>query len=571
MATTIKKLPSAECPWMKYYGQDWPDYPNISLYDFFRENNEKYPDDIAIIYLRKKIRYSELNQRIDACARALLSLGATRNDIITIALPSTPEAVCIIYAINKIGGVANMIHPLSSADEICFYLNEVKSKYFFLLDKTYSIVKDELNKTTVEKAIVVSPVEMMSPPIKALYRLKAKPEKVQENMIFTTWRQFKRLGKGTTPLQSMKADNNWAVITHTGGTTGSPKGVACTNSNYIYQTRNLIGNWDVRRQDVLLVHLPPFINYSLSALFESLSFGFKTVLIPEYEPMKLAEHIRRYNVTYIQSIPAYWESLLKKKKIGKKDFTTLVGGASGGERLDINTEIAINSVLLAGGAKNKLMKGMGMTETTSGVAGTFPGCNPLGCVGLPFPKTNCRIVDINTGDELSYNEEGEICFSGPTIMWGYYDNPEATADIIETDSDGTRWLHTGDIGHINEDGVIFLSGRLKRLIMQKDAHGIVSKIFPERIEETVNSHPAVNASCVIGIPDEARISRPLAIVEINKKTPENEKLKKDILQHCLEKLPDYMVPTEVIFVDNMPRTNRGKVDYRAVEQMVSGE
>ena len=142
-----------------------------------------------------------------------------------------------------------------------------------------------------------------------------------------------------------------------------------------------------------------------------------------------------------------------------------------------------------------------MTETTSGVAGTFPGCNPLGCVGLPFPKTNCRIVDINTGDELSYNEEGEICFSGPTIMWGYYDNPEATAKIIETDSDGTRWLHTGDIGYMNEDGVIFLSGRLKRLIMQKDAHGIVSKIFPERIEQAISQHPAVATCCVVGIPD----------------------------------------------------------------------
>ena len=151
-------------------------------------------------------------------------------------------------------------------------------------------------------------------------------------------------------------------------------------------------------------------------------------------------------------------------------------------------------------------------------------------------------------------------------MWGYYNNPEATAEIIETDNDGTRWLHTGDIGYMNEDGVIFLSGRIKRLIMQKDKDGMVSKIFPERIEEVVSGHQAVSVSCVVGIPDEVRISRPIVVIETNKALSENDELKVDILRHCRENLPEYMVPTEVIFVDTMPRTSRGKVDYRTLEE-----
>lgn len=563
------RLPSVERPWMKYYKAELINQPIPSgtVYEFLYDNNCEYPDDIAILYQNIKITYRQLFRQIDDCARAFMAIGVRRNDIVTMAMVSTPEAIVVFYALNRLGAIANLIHPLANAEDICFYLNEVKSKVFVMFNGTWPIVKDVLSKSSVEKAIVVSPVEALSPAIKLVYQLKAHPPKVKEAQGVMTWKHFLRLGKGVELSEPMRADDDWAAISHTGGTTGAPKGVICTNFNYVAVPWQATLGRQHDRQESLMVTLPPFINYSLAnSIIESLSFGLKTVLIPKYEPEKFIEYITRYSVNHIPSIPAYWKRILDLP-VKKGCYSKLGFIVSGGEGLDVSTEEAINERLRQGGAKVELMKGTGMTELTSGVSNTYADCNVKGSVGIPYIMTNCRVVDVQTGEELSYNEEGELCFSGPTIMVGYYNNPEATADIIKTDADGTRWLHTGDVGYITEDGVVFITGRIKRLIMQKDNNGMVSKIFPERIESIISQMSAIEECCVVGKPHPDRISLPVAYVVLTPGTrQEGGAIAQAVVDWCRDRLPAYMVPVEVHVLDVMPRTDRGKIDYRSLEE-----
>ena len=179
---------------------------------------------------------------------------------------------------------------------------------------------------------------------------------------------------------------------------------------------------------------------------------------------------------------------------------------------------------------------------------------------------NCKIVEPDTMNELSFNQEGELCITGPSLMLGYYEKPEATDAVVKVHEDGNRWLHTGDLGHITEDGIIYVTGRIKRIIMAKGNDGQVTKMFPDRIEKSVLEHPAVGLCCVIGVADEKRIHYPKAVIVLNSGYEKSDATTAEILAVCKEKLPDYMVPEIIEYRDDLPRTSRGKVDYRALEQ-----
>lgn len=571
--TTHRALPSVERPWLKYYSEQQiaEPLPTGSLYELLIENNSNHPDDIAIHYLGKSITYGEMINRIEQCAKAFTAIGVGRGDIVTVAMPNTPEMVYASYALNRIGAIINIIHPLAGEEETCRYINEVESRIVLMFTGTYAFMKNTLHKTTALTAIVASPAQSLSAVARAIYNLKNIRHRIPSGGNTLTWQQFMALGNNTPLPAPCRAPGDHAVISHTGGTTGTAKGVVCTNLNFASLGQQMLSGRGSRRQDGTMILLPPFINYSYTTLFDAFTHGHRTLLIPQYNPMQMAHYIHKYRIAYLLTIPAYLKAMLKIKHIHPQAFASLKTIVSGGEPLDEQTENAINSQLTSHGSTVKLEKGTGMTELTSGAANTYPTCNIRGSVGIPYVKTNCKIVSTDDGHELSSGQEGEVCFSGTTVMWGYYDNPEATARIIETDSDGTRWLHTGDIGYMNTDGVIFLTGRMKRLIMQRDAEGLVSKISPERIEQAISRHPAVATCCVVGIPDTARIARPVAVVELIKNQTPSPRLKEDITRQCAATLPPYMVPTEIIIIATMPRTDRGKIDYRAVERMISVE
>lgn len=569
--TDYTNLPSVERPWMKFFSDATKQVaiPEETLYEYLLSCNSDYPNDIAILYRHIRISYGELFVKIDQCAQGLYALGVRRDDIVTVAMPSVPEFIYVLFALNRLGAVSNIIHPLAGAEEICTYVNKVKSKVLVMFTGTYAIMRESLDKTSVKKALVVSPAQSLPSLSRLLYDWISQRQRVKESAVVVTWDSFVKMGKGMSLPEPTRATDDYAVISYTGGTTGEPKGVICTNRSIHAEIVQSISERSHMRQECMMTVLPPFINYSLiNSHIEPLFCGFKTLLIPHYIPTKFIDYVNRYKVNHIQSIPAYWEIVLQLPHIEKQDFSRLGFVVSGGEKIDVSVEQQLNKLMKEGGASVTLIKGMGMTELMSSATSTYPWCNREGSVGIPNIMNNCRVVDVQTGEELSYNEEGELCFSGPTVMVGYYNNPEATADIIKTDADGTRWLHTGDVGYMTEDGILFITGRLKRLLMQKDENGMVSKIFPEHIEGIIAQMPEVEECCVVGKADAARITLPMAYIVASQGAKDMEQA---VRSWCQERLPAYMEPAEVHVLDSLPRTDRGKVDYRALETLNSAD
>lgn len=569
---TEKKLtgyPSIDKPWLKYYTEEAINakLPECTIYEYLWENNKDYPTDIALEYMGAKITYGELFARIDACEKSLTALKVTQGDIVTVALPSIPEALYTVYALNKMGAVANMIHPLAGEKEILNYLNEVNSRVAIIFDGTYKIIEKSINTTNVAKAVVVSAGDSLPFGIKQLYKLKNKSPKFPVDGTFMDWKQFIKKGKNTVISPITKDSSTVAIISHTGGTTGEPKGVMCSDRNINTLIWEIGCNLPHNRQEIMLVVLPPFINYSLvNGMLEPLAFGFKVVMLPKYEPEKFDEYVNKYHPNHTNSIPPYWEALLSNERMKTTDCSCLRHIFYGGEGMNEKVEERVNELLLSRGAKHKLAKGLGSTEMVSAATAAYPNCNLLGSVGIPLVKVNCKIIDPDTGKELSFDQDGEICFSGPQLMIGYYENKMATDDIIRTHDDGERWIHTGDLGHLNNDGVLFVSGRIKRILITKGTDGIATKMFPDRIEKAVLQHPSVDLCCAIGVADEERIHYPKAIVVLKEGLEANEQITQEIIDICRQALPEYMVPEIIEYRTDLPRTARGKVDYRALEK-----
>ena len=287
---------SIDKPWLKYYSEEAINapMPECTIYEYLEQNNKDYPDDIALQYQGSKISYGKLFDHINECARALTAFQVHPGDIVTIALPSIPEALYAVYALNKIGAVANMIHPLAGEKEIIHYLNEVNSKIAIIFDGTYAIIKDSIRTTSVEKAVVVSAGESLPFGIKQLYMQKNKLPKFTDAGLFIHWKDFLNNGSKALTPSIHKDPSTVAVISHTGGTTGEPKGVMCTDKNINALIKQIGVILDHQRQEKNLVVLPPFVNYSLvNGMLMPLAWGLQVILIPKYEPEKIDEYIKK--------------------------------------------------------------------------------------------------------------------------------------------------------------------------------------------------------------------------------------------------------------------------------------
>lgn len=320
------------------------------------------------------------------------------------------------------------------------------------------------------------------------------------------------------------------------------------------------------RQESFLAVLPPFVNYSLvHSMIGAVNSGLISVLIPRYEPLKLAKYIQRYHIDHINSIPAYCEALLQIQNIEKYQFPDFGYLFYGGEAMQKEIENQINTIMQKCCFKHKLQKGLGMTELTGAATKTLDEVNEIGSVGIPLPKMVCKIISTDSSEELQYGQEGEVCIAGPTLMLGYYKNEDETNKIIKKHKDDMIWIHTGDLGYMDENGALFITGRIKRLIVTNDSDGQVTKFFPDRIERTILSHPALEMCCVVGIPDQVRINYPKAYVVL-KAGKNKDVVKNEIREVCRQNLPGYMIPEEIEFMTDLPRTARGKIDYRALEK-----
>ena len=572
MSTTQNTgYPSIDKPWRKFFTDEVlnAELPKQTMFEYIYEANKDYEDQIAIEYLdMKPVTYGQLWEHIETVAKSLTALGVKPGEIVTVAMPNTPEFVYLAYAINRLGAVINIIHPLPGEQELHLYLNEAQSRFFFMFDGTYNLIKNSLKDTPVQTAVVISPAQSLSGIKRTLYKWSKFP-KLDKSMCMT-WDQFIEAGEGVIPAYFRKDPDTMAVISHTGGTTGEPKGcmLSDTNENAVaFQVRLSFPGADTIRGKCMLVVLPPFVNYSFcNAYHEGMGMGMKLGLIPNYEGGKYHEYHKRHQTAVINSIPQMCQGMLHEKELEDMDLSSLEYIAIGGEAMDKDLELQFNEFLKAHGAKMTATKGYGCTEFASVISFTYPEVNFPNSVGVPMPMVTIKVVEPDTTDELTYGEVGEVCVTGPSLMLGYYKNQEETDDIIKIHPDGQRWLHMGDLGKIGPDGVLVITGRIKRILATLGPDGNPTKMFPDRIEKAIRRCEDVELCCVVGVRDDERMFIPKAFIELKDPSLDKEKVQANIIEKCKEKLPDYQIPQIFEFVDELPRTPRGKVDYRQLEE-----
>lgn len=570
IAKTIKKVtkPKVKMPWAGSMGEVplHLDYYEGTMCERIELMAQEHPKNPAFIFMGRKVSYKQLVANIDKCAKALKTIGVRENDKVTIAMPNCPQAIYMLYAINRIGAIANMIHPLSAEKEIEFYLNESESVTAITLDQFYHKFERIRANTKVVNIIIASIKDELSKPIKAGYMLTEgrKIEKIPKDAPVIRWKQFIKLSKHCFYNYKVerKADDP-AVILYSGGTTGITKGIVLTNKNFNACAQQVIAaNPMIRPGDKMLAAMPLFHGFGLGVCIHTALFcGCTSILIPRFTPKSYAKDLVKYKCNFIAGVPTLYEALLRLPSMDNADLSFLKGVFSGGDSLSIELKKKLDKFLHDHNAPIQVREGYGTTETVTACCLTPPTMYKEGSIGVPFPDVYVKIVRPGTSRELPLGKEGEILLAGPSVMKEYMNHPEETAKTLRTHSDGMTWVYTGDLGYMDKEGFIYFSGRAKRMIISSGYN-----VYPSQLENIIEKHPCVQMSCVIGVPDPYKMQKVKAFVTLKPGIEKTEEVKQDILKHCRKYIAKYAMPYDIEFKDDMPKTLVGKVAYRKLEE-----
>ncbi len=556
-------------PWLSFYKREdrTIEFTKKSIYNYMKDSVGDDTDLYALNYFDNRITYKEFFRNIRVCANGLREYGVKEGDIVTICMPNMPEAIYLFYACNKIGAVADIIHPLSSSEELKLYLNESKSRFLFLVDFDFEKYESVINDSIVYKTILVSPSESMKIVLKTGYNLLKglkvkKPSKKEHN--YMTWTKFFTDGLENNENYSAQVKSeDLALILHSGGTTGKPKGIMISNYSFnALSQQSSVNVIDVRPKDKILTILPIFHGFGLGICVHTpLCLKVETILMPEYDEKRFYKIWKYDKPNVILGVPTLWEGMLKNEKFSEINMSQLKYIISGGDTLSIPQEMKINKFLHAHGAKVDITKGYGMTESVAATCYTFPGTNEPGSIGIPMVGNSYKICDPETMKELPLGSEGEICVNGPTLMMGYFNNKQETKNVLRKHKDGKVWLHTGDIGYISLNGIVYYTQRIKRMIVVSGFN-----VYPSVIEAVIAKHNAVEKVCVIGIPHQYKMHVPKAFVVLKKGYKPSSAIKEEIKALCKKELSVYSQVKEIEFRDDLPKTLYGKIDYKQIEK-----
>ena len=559
---------TAKTPWKAYMG-DVPmhlEYFEGSMFEALERIAKEYPNYIAFDFMGKSTTYKKLVEEVETCAKALKTIGIREGDKVTIAMPNCPQAIHLFYAVNLVGGIANMIHPLSAEKEIEFYLNESGSVTAITLDQFYHKFEAIRKNTKVVNIVIASIRDALAQPIKAGYMLTEgrKIKKIPADAPVIRWREFMALSRYCFYDYKVKrASDEPAVILYSGGTTGTTKGIVLTNRNFNALSQQVIAaNPMFRPGDKMLAAMPVFHGFGLGVCIHTmLTQGGRCILVPRFTPKTYAKDLVKKRCNFVAGVPTLYEALLRLKDMDGADLSCLKGVFSGGDSLSVELKKKLDKFLYDHKAVVQVREGYGTTETVTACCLTPPHMFKEGSIGLPFPDTYIKIVEPGTDIELPYGEEGEILLAGPTVMKEYMHHPVETAQTLRTHEDGLTWVYTGDLGTMDEQGFVYFKGRAKRMIVTSGYN-----VYPAQIENILDAHEFVQMSCVIGIPDPYKMQKVKAFVKLAPGVEENEETKKAILDHCRKHVAKYAMPCDVEFRSEMPKTLVGKVAYRVLEE-----
>ncbi len=579
MITKKTGYPSIDKPWMKYYKAEAIKKPlsECSLYDYLWNCNKDYLQENAIDYFGQKITFKEFFSMIDEAAKAFLKLGVQEEEIVSVVTVSTVVSVVCFYALNKIGAVSNYLNVLAEENDLQGYFTEANSKVVVTLDLFSEKVCKAANVSNVEKIIIFSLNHRTPVADKAEDQLQIDSLCSADTDILL-WQDFLKLANGVDEIQYKKDPRKMCLLAHTGGTTGQPKAVMLTDCamNAVIDGHFCIMNSSTvlssgKRNKVFLQVMIPFVVYGiLTCTHLPLCYGWCLAIVPKFDGNDWHKYMERYDFNYVFAVPSYVGSILENKGIENMDFAGVRTLAVGGDGMNESLESDINKWLIRHNCNVGIVKGYGLSEVSATAISTFPECNKVGSVGIPLYMNNLMIYDTEKETEMGYGEIGEICLQCPSRMTGYMNNESATDELFITHKDGSEWLHTGDLGYIDEDGFLFLTGRMKRIIVTAKG-GVGYKVFPNIPEEILNGHHAVVQSCIVGMNfGNDQILKAYIVLDENSR-PNSDKIEQELRQGCEGNLPIYSRPAFYEFLDNLPITAAGKVDYRKLEEMANSK
>ena len=571
MTTQNPVYASQAKPWLKYYDQKFIDQtlPALSAFEYVCQRSKNHLNDTALEYYGRKFTYADLIVNVKKTAAALRGAGVKKGDIITVVSIMTPEIIALFYAADMMGATLNLVDPRYSVEGIREYIEEVDSHLLICLNVVYERCRQAAKRTNVEKVIVLSPADSLPPLMAVGYKLTT-PDKNKYASNVIRWKQFIKGGEGQSTASEPYDPDHACVVVHTGGTTGSPKGVMLTDDcfNGIALQFQAYPKLFHRGQKLMNV-MPPFIAYGFACgIHLPLVLGFTVIIIPNLDPAKLGSLVLKHKPEHMFGVPTHYQQLAADPKLRDKDLSFIINYAAGGDSLSRGAEQTVNDFLAAHGARYPIAKGYGMTEVSSAATVAAGLDNKPGSVGIPMVNTVVAAFEPGTDQELPIGQRGELCISGPCLMKGYYNKPEETAILLRRHPDGRVWAHTGDMGYLDEDGFVFLDSRIKRMIIRHDGF----KVFPSMIENVVSRHPAVHQCSVVGCADKDHTQGRLPFVYIVLKADTTAKKKqviRELERMCAEELPEYVQPVAYKFISSMPMTPVGKVDYRQLEADIS--
>lgn len=554
-------------PWIKNLGgvPATLTYQQGTMYEAVETISERYPDYVAYDFMGSKTTYKNFIKEINECARALKAIGVQEGEAVTICMPNAPQTMVMFYAVNRVGAIANMVHPLSSEKEIEFTLRESGSAVCLTLDQMYGKFENIRQNVPLRSLIITSVKDALSPiKKKGYYLMEGRKIKVPKDAVIIWWNNFLKNGK------TYKADyvversgKDPAAILYSGGTTGTMKGILLSNLNFNALAAQIMAtNKMFKPGDKMLAVMPMFHGFGLGVSIHSMvANGGRCILIPRFTPESYAKLIKKHQPNFIAGVPTLYEALLRLPTLDKVNLSCLKGVFSGGDSLSVELKKRFDAFLKSHGAHIVVREGYGTTECVTASCLTPVHMEKEGSIGLPFPDTFYKIVKVGTTEEVPYGEEGEICLAGPTVMMEYINHPEETADTLKVHEDGLTWLHTGDLGMMDDDGFVYFRQRIKRMIVTSGYN-----VYPSQIENVLDAHEAVHMSCVIGVPDSLKIQKVIAFVMLKPGFSPSEETRASIMKHLEKHVAKYAMPKSIEFRDMLPKTLVGKVAYRELEE-----
>ena len=561
---------SAEKVWMKYYSEESRNaqLPRMKVYTYYKEVNKDRLHDTTIYYYGAKITVKKFIERIDECANAFAALGVKKGDTVSLLSASTPESIAALYALNKIGATLNAIDPRMDVKSISRMIRNSGSSVLIAIDIAYDKVAKILPEIK-QKHIIIQSAGTSLPMIKKIaLKIAVRSSVPYGKCGIMSWETFIKGAKNAVAEEAPYEGDATVAITYTGGTTGFPKGVMLTNDSINAVAFNFAHAGIVyEKGQRFLGIMPIFSSYGLvCGIHMPLSMGLELALIPKFLPLKMGEYMKKYKPEHMIATPAFYEILIDSEEMKDFDLSFVLTLGSGGDSMNTGLEAKMKAFMKTHNIRYPLAQGYGMSEVSAAATFCVNDRYKPGSVGIPCVATIIGIFDPETGEELGYNTPGEVCITGDTMMKGYYNNEAETKHVMRKHADGKVWIHSGDIGTIDEDGFVYIQGRVKRMITRFDGH----KVFPVTIESFIGEHELVHSCSVIGVNDRERTQGqyPMAVIELvsGVDVSRRDEICREIYHKCQEQLEERGRPVAVVCVNEVPLTAMGKNDYRTLEK-----